>query len=221
MHSNELIREVEEELQREKLLGYWRRYGTAVTTLAVLVVAGTAGWIGWQAWTARHHAAESAGFTSAQAVVASAGPTEGARALDGFAAGADPGYAAIARLTAATVAGRAGDATLAKASLAALADDPKAEPLLRDLARVLGLGHVIDSEDPRLLIEQLTPLAAAGAPWRHYGRQLLASAQLRAGDRAAAISTLKTLTDDPDAPESLKTTVFEIEQALQAGGAAS
>lgn len=216
MKSDEFIREVDEELQREKLGDLWKRYGSLVVAGAVAVVLATAGWVGWQRWQEHRRAQEAASFAERELVALSGAPAEAASGLLDFARDASPGFAAVARLHAAALSGRAADETGALAALDAVAADASADPLLRDAARLLAASRRIEVEDPRGLVASLEPLAADGAPWRHAARQLLAAAQLRAGDRQEAVATLRRLVEDAEAPTGLRGRAAELLEALGA-----
>ena len=46
MSDTQFIREIDEELRRERLMKLWERYGAYAVGAAVLIVAATAGWRG-------------------------------------------------------------------------------------------------------------------------------------------------------------------------------
>jgi hypothetical protein len=221
LKSDEFIREVDEELQREKLGDLWKRYGGLVIGAAVAVVLATAGWVGWQRWQDHRRGQEAERFAQRELAALSGAPAEAAAGLLDFAREASPGFAAVARLHAAALAGRAADPAGALAALDAVAADPAADPLLRDAARLLAASRRLEVEDPGALVAGLQPLAADGAPWRHAARQLLAAAQLRAGARQEAVATLRRLVDDAEAPAGLRGRAAELLEALGAPSARS
>lgn len=221
LKSDEFIREVDEELQREKLGELWKRYGGLLAGAAVAVVLATAGWVGWQRWQEQRRDQEAASFAERELVARSGNSAEAVAGLLDFARDASPGFAAVARLHAAALAGRAADEAGALAALDAVAADGRADPLLRDAARLLAASRRIEIEDPRSLVASLEPFAADGAPWRHAARQLLAAAQLRAGARPEAVATLRRLVEDAEAPAGLRGRAAELLEALGAPQARS
>lgn len=212
MKSDEFIREVDEELQREKLAELAKRYGWIAVTAAVGLVLATAAWVGWQRWDEHRRNAEAERFASVEGLVAPAGPETVSALLD-FAREASPGFAALARLRA---AGRAEDERAALEALDAVAADPKADPLLKDAARLMAAARRLDRDDPATLARSLEPLASDGAPWRHVARQLLAAAQLKAGAREDAIVSLRRIVEDAEAPATLRNRAAELLDALGA-----
>jgi hypothetical protein len=216
--SEEFFREVDEELQRDRMLALWRRYGSLVMVLAVAAVLATAGWVAWQHWQERQRAAEAERFAAAIADIGTK-PAEAATRLDGFAAEARTGYGALARLREAEAKATAGDEAGAVATLEALAADGSADPLLRDLAAVLAAGRQVDTGDPAALKARLEPLAAAGAPYRYTARELLALLAIRTGDSAGARSTLEELSKEVDIPQAQQQRVGQLLATL--GGIAA
>ncbi len=53
MSDTQFIREIEEELRRDRLVKLWERYGHYAVGAAVLIVALTAGWRGWDWYQTR------------------------------------------------------------------------------------------------------------------------------------------------------------------------
>ena len=214
MKSDEFIREVDEELQQEKLAELWKRYGNLVLAVLVVFVGGTAAWVGWQHWTVRQNEAEAARFIAAASIMEPPPPAEAARALQSFAADASPGFRALALLKAAAANATAEERAAAVTDLEKVALDPKADPLLRDAARIMALGQQLDSIDAGKAVDELKPLAVAGAPWRHYARQLLAAAYLKGGNKAEAKVVLEQIIGDGEAPPTAQRRAKELLDSL-------
>jgi hypothetical protein len=212
--SEEFIREVDEELQRERLSRLWRRYGALLVGLALLVVLATAAKVGWDHWRERARAAEALRFAQAEAMLTDGRPAEAAQAFAALAAEGDTGYAALARLKEAEAKLAAADAAGAADSLLQLAQNPERDPILRDLGALLAAAQELDRGDPAALTARLEPLTASGAPWRHSARELLALVAMRAGDVAKAKRLLEELTREADVPPSQERRAEELLQAL-------
>jgi hypothetical protein len=198
--SEEFFREVDEDLQRDRMLALWRRYGGLMVAAAVLLVLGTAGWVGWQAWHERQLVAEAERFNAAVEALQNE-PATAIDQLEGFAAEADTGYAALAHLRAAGAALAAKKDAEAETALQALAGDPSRDALLRDLAAVLAASRELQTADPADLRARLEPLAAAGAPYRYTARELLALLALRTGNTDEARRMLEELSREVGLPE--------------------
>ncbi|MFP4360745.1 MAG: tetratricopeptide repeat protein [Alphaproteobacteria bacterium] len=205
-------REVDEELRVERLAAWWRRWRWAIIGVALAAVVATAATVGWDAWRERARTADARAFDQALQEHDEAGPT--ADALAEMATDAATGYAGIARLTAAQLYMSADQPDRARDMLAAVAADDSVPARYRDLARLLDVAASFDETDPDAVIAELEPLATAEAPWRHSARELIAAAQLEAGDRAAARATLDELVADDATPQAMRGRARELLAAL-------
>jgi hypothetical protein len=205
-------REVDEELRVDRLTAWWRRWRWALIGAAVALVLGTAASVGWDAWRERVRTGDARAFDQALRQHDAAAPT--ADALAAMAADAATGYAAVARLTAAQLYVSAEQPDRARDVLAAVAADSSVPARYRDLARLLDVAVSFAEMNPDAVVAELEPLAGAGAPWRHSARELIAAAQLEAGDRAAARATLDELVGDAETPQAMRGRARELLAAL-------
>lgn len=210
MKSDEFIREVNEDLQRDRLASLWRRYGAAVIVAAVALVLGTAASVGWRSWQESRRGAEADRFGQAVQGLES-DPRAAADRLAAFAGEAGTGYGAIAKLREAEARAAAKDDPGAVAALQALAANGGADPLLRDLGAILAATRELDGGgDPAALKARLEPLAAAGQPFRFTARELLAVLALKTGDAEGARRALAELRRESGLPETQERRVGEL-----------
>jgi len=205
-------REVDEELRVDRLQALWRRWRWAVIAVALALVLGTATSVGWDAWRERVRQADARAFDDA--LQSEGGAVATADALAAMAADAATGYRAVARLTAAQLYASAEQPDRSQDMLAAVAADDGVPARYRDLARLYAIAADFDAQSPDAIIAELQPLTGAGEPWRHSARELIAAAQLAAGDEAAARGTLQELVDAADVPSALRGRVRELLAAL-------
>ncbi len=205
-------REVDEELREDRLKAIWKRYGFLIVGGALALVLATAASVGWRAWQEGAQRADAEAFEAAIRDHAEAGAT--ADALVAVANDANDGFRVVSRLTAAQLYASADATDAARDVLATLAADGGVPALYRDLARLLNIAAGIDDQAPDAVLAELQPLAAAGAPWRHSARELVAAAQLRAGDTMAARATLEELVADAETPPALRSRARELVAAL-------
>ncbi len=202
--SDALIREVQEELRRDKLKKFWDQYGTYAIGALVLVLAGVGGFNWWQA--SRIASAESAGARFEQALDLANDEKktdEAGKVLTAIAKEGAPGYGTLAQLTLAGEAVEAGKTDEAlKAYEAAAAS--AADTLLKDYANLQAAALKIESADWTEMQNRLKTLAATTSPWRYRARELLGLAALRAGKLEEARKELAPLSADPKAPVSVR-----------------
>lgn len=211
----DVFREVDEEVRRDQLTAFLRRYGVAFLALAVLIVAGVGAWVWWRehrtAQRAEHGVALTKALTLAQAgdVKASA-----AAASELAAKASDDGYGLLARFVEASALAEAGDREGALKKLDAVAADRGVDQMFRDLAVLRGAYLRVDEEAAPAFAQRIAPLLVDGGVWRFSGLELSALSSIRAGDKNAARATLKKITDDAAAPSGLRARAAELLSSL-------
>ena len=203
----DIFREVDEELQRERMEKLWKKHGSTFIGLCLAIVIATAGYVLYRDWRTTETMRITGDLAAAVGKVATAKDDDAralaVKSLAAFADKAPAGPAAIARLQQATAEAKAGDAKTAAATWRALADDAKADPLLRDLARLRLAALEIETAEPAALRARLEPLAAKDAPFRGSAGELLALLEIREGKPAEAAQRLRALSADSTLPETL------------------
>jgi hypothetical protein len=191
------INEVTEEVRRDKLFGYFRRYGWIAIVVVLLIVGGAA----FREYRLAATQAESRAFgdavldaldrddpaarSAALAAVAASGQR---RALLGLLQSTDPETDKAATL----------------AALASVADDATLPASYRDLAvlrRVLVAGADLPAADRQALLD---PIAAPGRPYRTLALEQLALLSVETGDISAAVTALEALRQDQEASPGLR-----------------
>lgn len=214
MKSDEFIREVDEELQQERLAVLWRRYGSLVVVAAVLIVVGTAGYVGWDAWTANQRASESRSFAAAENLATSGNHQEAVEAFLALADNAGAGMSTLARMHAAAAAAEGGQNGEAVAILESVATDENADPMLRDAALLAKVTREFEQASPSTIVAELEPLTESGSAWRLLARELTALALVRDGDVPQAREILTSIKDDAAATTGQRERADELFRAL-------
>jgi hypothetical protein len=211
----DVFREVDEEVRRDQLTAFLRRYGAAFMALAVLIIAGVGGWVWWrqhQAAIRSEHGVElSRAMTLAQGGDAKASATAAAE-LASKASG--DGYGLLARFVEAAALAEAGDRDGALKRLDAIAADGGVDQMFRDLAVLRGAYLRVDDEAASAFAKRIAPLLVDGGTWKFSALELSALSALRAGDRDGARGSLKKITDDAAAPSGLRARAAELLSSL-------
>ncbi len=213
--SDHLFREVDEDLQRERYMRLWQRYGRFLGAGAVGIVALTAAWVGWQQYDLRQRSALSDRFAAAVSMADEDNRAAAVNALEILGAEEAGGYGALANLRAAGLIAEDGDAEAAARLFDTVAADSGAPRWLRDLATILSAQQSLRFVEPADLENRLAPLTADANPWRHSARELTALVAMRAGDRERAIALLQALADDFIAPAAVRARAAEMLAAMQ------
>lgn len=211
----DIFDEVEEDLRAERAEKLLKKYAPHLIGAAIAVVAASAGWQLWNRHRAQQDAAAAAQFIAAQTAMEQSGADKAAQlpVFEQLSASAPDGYKILATLRSAAIKAETGDVQGAVQLWSTVAENPRAEPVLRDFATLMAVSHQIDQADPSLLAARLKPLAEPGKPWSPLAREQLAILDLRQGKTADARSVLQALAFDIDAPSGLRARV----SALLAG----
>ena len=213
-NSDAFLREVDDELRRSRMAGFWRRWGIAVAVAAVLVLAVAGGLLWW-----RHNRTVQAGVDSERMVAALDAVERGdlpaaAPALDALAKSPRDGISGAARLTAADVAFSRGDRAAALAAYVAIAGDADLPAPFRDAALIRQTLIDFDTVPPATVIARLKPLAVAGKPWFGSAAELTGMAHVKAGQLAQAGPIFAAIAADAQVPDSLRRRAVQMAGAL-------
>lgn len=195
--TDSFINEVTEEVQRDKLYGYVRRYGWLAALIIVLLVGGAA-WNEYRKATATTLAEETGdALLDALAIDDVADRAVALGQVEG-----EGSALAVTILTTAAAQQEAGDAEAAAATLGALVANNEVPEIYADLAAFkLAL---LDTGDDAARRATLEGLAIPGAPFSLLAQEQLAFLDLEAGDRDAAIATLRAIIEDAGVTRGLR-----------------
>jgi len=214
------FREVDEELRREQLTGWWRRYGVLMILAVVLLLAALGGYLWWDSERAKARDAASEQFSTALDSVAAGNAAAATKTFDEMAAGDNAGYRALSQLALAGQKLDAGDAAGAAKAYDAIAADQKVSQPVRDLALLRGTAAAFDQLKPEQVIERLKPLAVAGEPWFGSAAEMTAAAWIKLNQPAKAAPLLAALAKDKQVPESIRARAERLASSLGASPAA-
>lgn len=214
-----LLREIDEDIRKEKYAKLWKSYGNYVIAAAISLVVGVAGFQGWYSYDLSRRQAEGERLVKAMTVSAD-DPSAAVAELRSLAEDATDGYALLARFQEATLVAKQGDREAAIAIYRSLATEA-GDPLYRDLAVVLGAQHQLAGAGAtvdRVELERtLQPITADDNPWRYSAREIIGVMALQAGDNTKAAEIFSALATDLRAPQEMQSRAAEL-QAVAEGG---
>jgi hypothetical protein len=171
-------REVDEELRKEQLTGFWKRYGALLIGGILLFLAALAGFLWWQ-----QRQTEQAGERG-QALIETYEQVQAGQAkaavpkLDQLATEGPEGIRAAALLTKADIAIQQKNLPAAAAAFRSVADNAEFAEPYRQLALVRQTA-LSSNESPQEGDPPIGPLAVAGNPWFGSAGELVALAHLK------------------------------------------
>jgi hypothetical protein len=203
-NNDSLLREVEEEIRRERMQKLWERYNGLILGGAFLVVLAVGGYKYLE--YRRVTLAQTAGseFAAAQQLGVDKKNEEAAKAFQQIAKSGPPGYAALAKLHLAGSAIKAGKADEAIAAYESLIDEPGVDRLLKNFAQLQIAALQIGTADFTDVKNRLTPLASDDSAYKTTAQELLGVAAFKAGKLDEARKYLEPLLLDPSASRGLQ-----------------
>ena len=199
-----LLREVDDALRQDEMLGAMKRYGRPVLGLVGAGLLGLAGYLWWENSTKAAAGERSEQLTLAMDQLAGGNLAGATTKLAPLVNGDDAGTRAAALLLQAGIAAEQGKAADAGKLLERVAADAEAPQAFRDLATVRDVALKFDTVPPQQVIDRLKPLAVPGNPWFGNAGELVAMAYVKAGQPKQAGPLLVAIAKDKDLPESLR-----------------
>ncbi len=204
------IDEVSEEVRRDRLYGYLRRYGWIGILVVLLIVGGAA----WREYSAAQARAEAQAFGSAVLGALEADdPADRLAALDGVEA-SDPGAGAILAMLRAAQSAEAGDTAAAVAAYESVATNGDVAEIYRNIAsfKALTTGAATLSADERR--QGFEALTQPGNPLRLLASEQLALIEIETGNPDAALERLQAILADAEATQGLRRRASQLIVAL-------
>jgi hypothetical protein len=198
------MREVDEAVRQDEMVGAVRRYGVPVAVAIVLGLAALGGWLWWHSHQAGALGEQGEQLAQALDQVQGGRYDAGSTALAPLAAKSGTGIgadAAVMRAAIAEAQAKAGDASKQFAAVSADADAPQ---VLRDLATVREVAANFDAMPPQQVVDRLKPLAVPGNPWFGNAGELLGMAYIKQGKRELAGPLFASIARDEKNSEALR-----------------
>jgi hypothetical protein len=207
-----LMREVDEAVRTDEMVGAWRKYGLPVIGGALLGLAAFGGYLWYE------HSQQTAQEQQAEALVQAmdelnAGNLDVAdRELAAIGDNADNGAAvrASANMFRAGIALQQERLDDAVALYDRVANDENAPKAMRDAALVRMVGANFDRMDKQVVIDRLGPLATPDSAWFGSAGEMVAHAYLEQNKPDQAGPLLVQIAQDDNVPDTLRARVRQL-----------
>jgi hypothetical protein len=208
------LREVDEELRRERVSRFFTRYGWWVLGGIVLLLGAIAGGIWWQAQRAAAVGAEGEKLIEALSSIEAGNRAAAAPKVAELAQSRIPGYRAAALFTRANTETAAGNTPAAIATLRTIAQDEELDETYRQAALIRQTALEFDTLPPRAVIQRLAPLARAGSPWLGTAGELVGSAHLKMRRPDLAGPVFAAIARDEHVPGAIRARAVQMAGSL-------
>ncbi len=198
------MREVDEEVRRDRMTQFWTRWGKVAIAAIVLGLAVLGGVLYWQ-----HRSREAAGAEGERLQAAYDALGQGRMGqvqapLAELAASDRAIYRALAKFTEADIVLQRNDLKAAAAKFAEVANDTGQAQPIRDLALIRQTAAEFDTLKPQVVVERMRPLAVPGGAWLGSAGEMMAVAQLRLGQKGQAGQLFARIARDEGVPGSIR-----------------
>ena len=213
---SDFIREVNEEVRRDRVTRFLSRSWPLLALLAVAIVAGAGFWRFYSDRQVRLAEAANARYDAAAALARDNHGEQAESAFATLANEAPAGYALLARMRAIALQAP-GDPEGAAKAFDALANDDAVSPAMRAVARLRGAYLRVDHDDPKAFESRYGRFSTGDFPFHDSMRELLALAALKRDDGTAATRYLTEILGDPLTPAALRSRAGAFEALAAAG----
>lgn len=208
------LREVDEELRKERVNNFVARYGWAIIAGVVLFLGAIGGWIWWQHRQAEQAAQQGATLLEALDSMESGSTNAAAPKIAELAESNVPGYRVAALFTRANSEIRANNNRAAIATLKSIADNQEFDEIYRQAALVRQTALEFDSLQPQAVIQRLRPLARPGQPWFGTAGEMVGVAYLKMRRPDLAGPLFGQIGQDETVPPSIRSRAIQMAGSL-------
>jgi hypothetical protein len=212
--SDTFLREVDEELRRERVGSFVTRYGWYILGGALLILAAIGFYIWWQ-----HRQNVQAGELSekliqAEEQVAAGNAKAAAPTIDELAASDRVGYRVSGLFLRANAQVATGAVPAAIETLKTIANDTEAPQPHRDAAVIRQTQLEFDNMPPDQLIQRLRPYAQAGNAYHGTAGEMLGVALIRQQKFQEAGRVFEAIAKDRSVPDSIRARAIQMASSL-------
>lgn len=193
-----LEREIEEELQRERLINFWKNYRFLIIGGVIAIILSVAGTEFYHSWRNKIRSQESNSFESAVVLNAQGKKEEALSTLNQLAQNAKTSYKYLAKLKIAGINLANQNVADGLQKLKQVADDKNAPSSLKSIALLSYVGHQVDNKDPNELLEMLSPLLNTQSEYFASATELKVALLLKQNNVEEAKKTLQNAVLNPN-----------------------
>lgn len=198
------LREVDDALRQDEMLGAMRRYGLPIGVAVALGLAVFGGYLWWNHAQKAKAGEQGEQLTLALDRVQSGRVAEAEKQLVAIEKDAGPGSKAAAQLMRAGMALEKGNRDEAAKLYGATAADSDAPQPFRDLATIRMVSANFDTMPPQQVVDKLKPLAIPGNPWFGSAGELVGAAYLKLNKPELAGPLFAAIARDKQVPETAR-----------------
>ena len=208
------LREVDDDLRRDRMEQFMKRYGAWLVAAVVVFLIAVAGYLYWQKKQQQKASAQSEELMAIYNDIG-AGKTDAAKKkLQPLENASSDLVRSLALLTEAAIALDANDRDTALAKYKTISADNDLPDPYRDLALVRATSLEFDKLKPEEVISRMEPLTKPGNPWFGSAGELTAMAYIKQGKTQEAGRLFAAISADKQVPDTIRSRAVQIAGTL-------
>ena len=212
--SDTFVREVDENLRRDQLRDFFKRYGNALIAGLLLFLIACGGFIWWQQHRQKHYEGQVEQLATVFKDIGSGNLSQAPQQLDELSKSGSKAVRASAQFARADLALQQSDVKTAIATFGSIAADSSLPQTYRDAALVRQTALQFDQLKPEDVISRLQPLTKAGDPWFGSAGEMTALALIKQGKSHQAGTLFAAIAKDQNAPAGIRSRAQQIAGTL-------
>jgi hypothetical protein len=213
-HNETFLREVDENLRRDQLRDFGKKYGGWLIAAVVLFLVASGGFIYWQQYKIQRSERQVEQLADIFRSIGTGASVTAPQQLDDLSKSGSKAVRATALFTRAALALQQNDAKLATAKYREIAGDSSLPAPYRDAALIRQTALEFDALQPQQVIARLQPLAKPGQPWFGTAGEMTAMALIKQGQSAQAAQLFLAIAKDTSVPDAIRARAVQIAGTL-------
>lgn len=212
--SDTFVREVDENLRRDQVEDFFKRYGSWIAAAVVLFLLVSGGLIWWKQHQVKENQARVEKLAQAYTDVASGKVAQAPQQFEELSKSGSKAVRATATFARAAVALQQGDPKQAASIYQGIAADDGLPKPYRDAALIRQTALQFDQLQPQEVISRLQPLAKPGEPWFGSAGEMTALALLKQNKKQEAGQLFFAIAKDTAVPRTIRARAVQVAGSL-------
>ena len=213
-YNETFLREVDENLRRDRLRDFGKKYGALFGVAIALFLLASGGFIWLQQHKVQRSEQQAEQLAEVFKNIGSGTTGDAPKQLDAMSENGSKAVRATAMFTRAALAVQENDLKLATAKYREIAEDSSLPQPYRDAALLRQTSLEFDSLQPQQVIERLQPLAKPGTPWFGTAGEMTALALIKQGQSAQAAQLFAAIAKDKTVPDPIRSRAVQMASSL-------
>ena len=214
-YNESFLREVDENLRRDRLRDFGKKYGVWLGVAVALFLVASGGFIYWQNYKLQQTEKQTEQLAEIFKNIGGNNTASAAQQLDELSQrGSSKGIRATAMFTRAALALQQNDTKLATAKYRDIAGNSSLPQPYRDAALIRQTALEFDALQPQEVVSRLSPLAKPGNPWFGTAGEMTGMAMIKQGQKSEAAQLFAAIAKDTSVPDQIRQRAVQIAGTL-------